>query len=606
MGRKSELQKLADDKQLTLYKSFPSTHWLSSQENVLHLLAWCTFWRRNLHRFAKDYLGIKLYPYQEIMLYEMGIATRVCIVASRNAAKSFMIALYCCCRCILYPGTTIVIASATLKQANLILTEKIEKELSAWSPALKREIKAISHNQRRMACDFNNGSTIEVVAASETARGYRSNVAVREEFRLIKKEIENEVISPFQTPRRPAYLLDHYYSHIQDLYEEPVDIYISSSYPDNGEVWMWDIVDHSVKELCDGKKTALLAFDDSIIIAHKLKLIGQLIKEKKKQDILSWKTEFLNLRVKDSVHSYFTYAMLSNAQRLEHVFYPSRNLDYRNNKKNKYAIPRQDNEIRIISNDLAFVAGSGNDNSVYSCIRAIPETNAFETANGDTELKQGYRREVNYIESNQYGDTTRQAIRIRQLYEDFDADYIVLDARNGGVQVIYTLQKVLYDKERGIEYPPLKCMNNDTYAKACSDPSARECIFSINAGVVLNNDVAVSFRQKLVEGKIDLLVPLDTAIEDILSEDKEYQISDGEEQVDYYERPFLETQALVSECAELQYEKAQGSGAIRVYEKKKSRKDRYTSVSYGSYFIDWLEIENKAVADDYGFMTLIN
>ena len=95
-----------------------------------------------------------------------------------------------------------------------------------------------------------------------------------------------------------------------------------------------------------------------------------------------------------------------------------------------------------------------------------------------------------YLESNQIGDTTRQALRIRQLYEDFDADYIVIDARNGGLQVIYSLGKVMYDEERGIEYAPLKCMNNDTYADAVKNPNAKEVIYAINATAQMNSDIA--------------------------------------------------------------------------------------------------------------------
>ena len=115
------------------------------------------------------------------------------------------------------------------------------------------------------------------------------------------------------------------------------------------------------------------------------------------------------------------------------------------------------------------------------------------------------------------GDTTLQAIRIRQLYEDFNADYIVIDCRNGGLQILYTLQKVLYDEERGVEYPPLKCMNNKDYAKVCQDSNAKECIFAINATQTLNSDIAIAFRKNLMEGKIDFLVNLNTAKEEILS-----------------------------------------------------------------------------------------
>ena len=92
----------ADDRQSELYKKFPATSFLGTPQNVDHFIQWVTFFRRNLHRFATDYLGITLHWYQTIMLYLMGINQFIVVIASRASAKSFIIALYACCRCILY------------------------------------------------------------------------------------------------------------------------------------------------------------------------------------------------------------------------------------------------------------------------------------------------------------------------------------------------------------------------------------------------------------------------------------------------------------------------------------------------------------------------
>lgn len=595
----------ADKNQLSLYKKFPSTHYLSNQTNVMNMIAWCTFWRRNLHRFVADYLQIKLYLYQQIAIYEMGISNFICIIASRNDAKSFLIALYACCRCILYPGTKFVIGAATKGQSRLIVTEKIQNELMEWSPALKNEISVVSTSINDIYVRFRNGSKISVYTANDNARGLRSHVSCREEFRQIDKKIEDSVISPFQTVRNQPYMLNSYYGENKVLQETPVDIYISSSWVDNGH-WMWGVVDQAFSGMLKNDGSILLAFDESITLKHHLKTMKQMINEKKKQDPVTWKTEFLNLRVRDSTASYFTYSMLIGRQVLKHVFYPRTVIDFKNNRKNKYAIPKQENEIRVISNDIAFVAGAKNDNSVYSCIRAIPESVTYETDKNTIEVKQGYRRQFSYIESNQMGDTTKQAIRIRQLYEDFNGDYIVIDARNGGGQIVYSLQKILYDEDRGVEYAPLKCMNNDDYARVCTDINAKPCIYVINATQNLNSDIAIAFRKNLTENKIDFLVNYNSAKEDILSNYKEYIESvDLDFQMEF-EKPFLETQAMISECAELQYEKMPQTGTIRIQEKGSNRKDRYTSCSYGSYFIDQMEMDMFRTSSEYNFCCLVN
>lgn len=602
-------QTSADENQLSLYKNFPSTHYLSNQNNVLHVIAWCSFWRRNLHLFVRDYLKLSLYPYQQIAIYKMGISNFICIIASRNDAKSFIIALYACCRCILYPGTLFVIGSATKGQSKLMVSAKIQDELMQWSKPLAAEIEKVSTSANDTYVKFRNTSKIIVYTANDNARGNRSHASCREEFRQIDKKIEDSVISPFQTVRNRPYMRKNIgnklYGDIPVLQENPVDIYISSSWIDDGN-WMWGIVDQAFTGMLKNDGSVLLTFDESITLKHHLKTMKQMKREKKKQDPVTWKTEFLNLKVKDSLSSYFTYKMLMNRQVSKHVFYPRDILDFKNNRKNKYAIPKQDNEIRVISNDIAFVAGEKNDNSVYSCIRGIPENITYETNNGSIEIKQGYRRQYPYIESNQIGDTTKQAIRIRQLYEDFESDFIVIDTRNGGLQVLYALEKVLYDEERGVEYSPLCCMNNEDYAKVCIDPSAKKCIYAINATQTLNSDIAISFRKNLVENKIDFLVNFNTAKEEILQNNKDYiEEIDVEKQVEF-ERPFLETQAMISECAELQYEKMPQTGVIKIQEKGKNRKDRYTSCSYGSYFIDQLELDMLGSSSDYDYAVLVN
>ena len=395
------------------------------------------------------------------------------------------------------------------------------------------------------------------------------------------------------------------YSDNKALKEQPVDIYISSSWYDDGN-WMWGVSNQALTEMKKHNGGLMLAFDESIALKHELKTMEQLVKEKKKQDPATWKIEFLNLKLRDSISSYFTYKMLINRQVSKHVFYPRSTIDFKSGKKNKYAIPKLDNEVRVISNDIAFVAGSQNDNSVYSCIRGIPESMTYTTENGEVEVKQGYKRQYSYIESNQIGDTTKQAIRIRQLYDDYEADYIVLDTRNGGLQVLYALGKTLYDEERGIEYPPLSCMNNETYAAAVKNPNAPAVIFAINGSQQLNSDIAYSFRRSLLEHRAEFLINYNLAKETILNENEEYKNEFNVEVQLEFESPFLETQAMISECAELLYEKSPQTGAVKIYEQGGNRKDRYTSCSYGGYFFDQLELDLLTESEEYEYGVFIN
>lgn len=320
----------------------------------------------------------------------------------------------------------------TKGQSKLIISEKIRNELMNMSPILQKEISNIKDNQNEIIVFFRNSSTITVVVAGENGRGHRSNCVIREEFRQIEKQVDDSILSPFQTIRQPPYIIDPYYAQISDLQEEPVDIYISSSWIDNGH-WMWEIVDNASSSMLKGESAHLFAFDESITLKHNIRTMRQMKKEKRKQDPLTWRIEFLNERVKEDEYAFFSYSLLHQNQKVKMPFYPRSTFDIGSNKKNPYDIPKQLGEIRIVSCDMAFIENKQNDNSIFSCIRLLPESTTYtRDEESDIHINNGYRRIVPYLESIQGGDTLKQAVRIRQLYNDFGADYIVLDVRNAG------------------------------------------------------------------------------------------------------------------------------------------------------------------------------
>lgn len=600
----------ADERQSKLYTKFPSTHYLSNPKNVDHILLWNTFFRRNLHRLAIDYLGIKLHLYQAIILYLMGISQFTVIIACRAAAKSFIISLWACCVCITRPFSKIVLSSGTKGQAKLIISEKIKNELMSMSPTLCKEILSIKDNQNDVIVYFKNGSTITVVVAGENGRGHRSNAVVREEFRQIDKKVDDSILSPFQTIRQAPYMIDTFYSGMTELQEEPVDIYISSSWYDNGH-WMWDIVKQAQDEMLNSENytACLLAFDESITLKHTIRSQKQMQKEKRKQDPLTWRLEFLNERIKENSAAFFTYKMFTDNQRNKKPFYPRSNSDVLMKKKNPYAIPKQQGEIRLVACDMAFVENKKNDNSVFSCIRLIPESRTYtiQSENGSKkEVNQGYRKIVSYLEPIQGGDTVKQAIRIKQLFEDFEADYTILDLRNGGIVVYDLLAKIMYDEERDKEYQPWVCMNDENVANRIKTVGALPILFAISASQKLNSEIALEFQTALTTNMIDFLVPLSEAQETILSKIPEYNTTVDTNLQIFYEKPFLETQALMNESTSLIYERKEQTGAIVISEQGNNRKDRYTSVSYGNHFACLLEQDLLSDNSDYDYATFIN
>lgn len=581
-----------DNNQARVHLNFGSDCWLGNPNHVEQLILWTTFFRRNLHRFAQTYLGLSLHPYQSILLYLMGVSELFVWIAARSCAKSFVIAVYACCKAILYPNCQIVLCSSTRGQARLIAKEKILRELMGLSPMLCSEIKSTRDNQSDTEIVFRSGSVITVVPAIDSARGNRAQIVVYEEFRQIEKKVMDEVISPFLITRPAGYMIGTEYSNMPELVEEPQQIFISSSWFSSH--YMYNIIKQALREMYRDRTAYLIAMDYSITLRHNIKTKRFLMSEKQKFDQLSFEIEYCNFMPRENTSSFFTYESLIQRQRLKQAFYP-RASNENPRTKNSHAIPKQDGEIRVVSVDVAMMDGKNNDNSVYYCLRLLPET----TFSAESEHNQfGYRVQAPYVEVYLGKDALRQVIRIKQLMYDFEADYLVLDIANAGITLYDLGARVIYDDERGVEYPPWCCMNNDEVAKRINSGVDRPNVYVISASQKLNSDIAFNLRQMLFDGKLDLLVNNNEAVEELSSRIPEYVSGTASEQL-YYESPYLETMLTIHEAAELECEKLEQTGAVRLREKSGHRKDRYTSLSYGCWFASELgrDIDNEEEVD---------
>lgn len=570
-----------DKNQRSVHKKFASEHWLSSPEHTEHFYLWTTFYRRNLHRFAMEYFGLQLHWYQAIILYLMGISNFIVIIAARAAAKSFVIAIYACCRAVLYPNSSIVLTSGTRGQSKLIVTKKIQTELMDRSPNLRREILKVTDNSNEVIVKFRNDSAIFTVTCSKTARGNRCTVDVGEEAREIDKTIMDKIISPFQYVRQAPFMMLADYAGDPRFQEEPTEILISSSVEESH--WLYQSAVTARDGMFKGDGSFFVAFDYSITLKHGIRTRRQLQRELKKIDPITWMVEYENLVLRSNSKAYFTYDLLKENQTLLRAFYPRKNSDVLSRSKNKYAIPKQPGELRIISCDIAAIDRSINDNSCFSCLRLFEET----VMSLDGKPLKEFRVQAPYLEAMKGQETRRQAIRIRQLYDDFDADFIVLDLRNLGVSIYDALARVLYDDERGVEYKPLKCMNDETIASRIVNANAEPKIFVISASAKLNSEIAMNFKAMLLEHRIDLLVDQTGGISEMSKFVADYDELDAEDQL-FYERPYLETMLAVNEMINLVYEKMPATGLIRISEVGANTKDRYTSISYGCYFVSQL------------------
>ena len=110
---------------------------------------------------------------------------------------------------LLYSNNEIVIVSSAIRQANLIITEKIEKEMMSLSPIL-RQMKEDGliwfRNENDCRCMYAwNGSSIKVLPEEESARGNRCCILIAEEARALTKSKYDSIFREMLRPRNVPY-----------------------------------------------------------------------------------------------------------------------------------------------------------------------------------------------------------------------------------------------------------------------------------------------------------------------------------------------------------------------------------------------------------------
>lgn len=207
-----------------------------------------------------------------VLIYMMNICNIFCFIACRGLGKTWLTAVFCCTRAILYPGSKIILASGNKKQAGNVITEKIA-ELQNQSPTLAREIKEIKTQHDNICCIFKNGSTIRVSTSGDGSRGLRGNVLVADEFRLIKEKDINFVLKQFLTaPRKPPFMEKEEYKDYPK--EANKELYLSSAWLKSH--WSWEKFEGITKRMCEGKSAFscdipyLCSLDHDLLLKEKI------------------------------------------------------------------------------------------------------------------------------------------------------------------------------------------------------------------------------------------------------------------------------------------------------------------------------------------------
>ena len=554
---------------------------------------WTSFYRQNIHRFAIDYLGIQLKPFQVVLLYMIERNLKSCLITSRGLGKSWLIALYCCCRAILYPGQKIIVSCETKEQSRNLIREKIVNELMNMSPNLRKEInpREIKIGTNESYVKFKNGSTITAINASENTRGKRAHILVVDEYVQIKNGFDTltKILQPFlQVVRQPKYLQNPKYAHLQ---EENKQIYASSAwYADH---WSYDLYKDYVEKMLIGESSFVCNLPYNVALKYGLMTqtrLDEIMSDPNLSEeafLMEYSAMFYDL----GEGAYIKPSDIINNRTVVKPWYPPTDIEYIAEKGKRNISWKEDRtskqELRVLGCDIALAQGDKNDNTVIHYSVSIPKGDKYIT-------------EVKYSEAINGGTAKAIALRLKQLFFDGDCDYIVMDIAGLGLAVLDALGEYTFDTERDIKYPPMCCFNKEDKKERCGYREAMPCIYGIVANEEINNAIAVTLKASLNNHTLKFLVN-EFEGEDWLNENKNFQLLEASEKVRLM-YPYVQTTLTQMEIIKLQTEITRKG--IKLVEFGSNRKDRYSALAYMKLFIREKENELKKPKNRGNFIDL--
>lgn len=409
---------------------------------------------------------------------------------------------------------------------------------------------------------------------------------------MVDPNIYNTVLKKFlNVNRQPGFMGKPEYAHYAT--EENKTILLSSAYfSDN---WAYEETKTTAAQMITGNYpyfTCTLPYQ--IAIKENLLTRERVLSEMmdSSYNAITFENEMMALFYTGAADGcLYEHGDLMPCRKIKYTFYPSSVSGLISDKRVKIP-PKMHNEVRILSADIALMASSkGKNNDATSIF-----INQLLLNDGGRSLNK-----IVYGENNEGFRVEEQALRIRQLFYEYDADALVIDARGVGIGVLDCLMADIYDQETGIVYGALSSVNPDI-AERCNVKNAPKVIYPILATADFNSRSALGLRESIKQGAIQLLVNEDD-FDEIATDLTGYNKLSLEDKM-RFKLPYINTTLLINELVSLQYE--DHNGMVRVKEKAGMRKDRYSSLSYSVEIGKQLEKEyiskkNKHTVQDLVF-----
>lgn len=385
----------------------------------------------------------------------------------------------------------------------------------------------------------------------------------------------NRVLRKFLTEiRNPKYLEKPEYAGLQ---EQSRELYASSCWYESH--WSFEKAISYFTNMLQGRGYAMCALPYQLPIKEGL-LIRKTVEDEMSESDFSEVTFHMEMEAlwwSDTDGGLYSHEDIEKTRTLMYPWFPNEVAPSLQDKRIR--IPKKEpKERRILSADLALMGSTKeNDNDAASIF-----LNSMKLVNATK-----YKSNIVYTENTEGIRADDLALMIRRRADEYDVDYLVIDAKGLGLPIIDLLMKDMNDPQTGKVYEAWSCCNNADIAARCAVRGAPKKIWAVMGTAPFNSDCALGLREAFRQGSIRLPVS-EYDCEDHLVKLPNYTKLSLNEKTDL-KIPYIHTTLLGNELINLEYEAK--NGVIKVKEKSGMRKDRYSALSYNIYVAHEIERE---------------
>ena len=477
----------------------------------------------------------------------------------RAYSKSFLSIMALMLRCTFYPNSHLFVTTGGKQQAASITIAKVE-QICHLLPVLEKEINwqrgKTTKSRDNVKYVWKNGSTLDILTASQKSRGQRRTGGLMEQCVLIDGQILNEVIIPTTNvdrtlsdgSRHPRELINKSQIYITTAgwkntfaYDKLIEMLVQSIIDPDEVMIMGGTYDTPVKE-------GLLNED----FVDQLKLSGTFNED-------SFDRQYRSIWSGDAENAFFSGDRFDKHRVL---LQPEYQYSGRSSRSAYYVLGVDVGRIKCTTEVCVWK------------VTPQPQGAALKSL-------------VN-LYSYEAEDFEEQSINIKKLFYKYKARICSIDANGLGIGLVDFMTKAQIDPESGDELPPFGVQGgtaqdtNDLYKKVRGQGVEENALYLVKANAPINTQAYTYAKTQLSSGKIKMLINESQARIKLMST-KVGQNMSPDQRNDYL-MPFVLTDALKAQTLNL-IEENEGVNIILKQSSRSINKDKFSAFIYGLYYI---------------------